>query len=117
MPIFDQRGQKVIYQYNAAGNINFEAAQDISEIVSALKNLEVEIQKAAKAGVVNQEAAIDAEANIQKAIIQAEKSKPDKKTILEYLNEAKALLEGFSLATGLVTALAQAVEIIKKIIL
>ncbi len=23
MPVFDQRGQKVTYQYNAAGDINF----------------------------------------------------------------------------------------------
>jgi fructose-bisphosphate aldolase class 1 len=116
MSFFDQRGQRVTYQYNVAGNINFETAQNITEILSSLRNLEAEVQKASKAGAIDQEAAIDAEARIRKAIAQTEKPKPDKTTVLEYLNEAKALLEGFTLATGMVTALAQAVEIVKKVI-
>jgi len=115
MATFDQRGQKVNYQYNAAGDINFGTIQSKLEIVPELQKLQREIQQAIEAGVIGEDVAIDVEAKMKKAILQAQKPEPDKRTTLDYLNEAKALLEGVASAAGLVTALTQAVEVVKRL--
>ena len=113
-PVFDQRGQTVKYQFNAAGNINFGSIQDKSEVVNELRKLLDEISKANTAGVINQETAIDIEANVKKVIVQAEKNEPDKSIMLDHLEQAKLLLDGLISATSLVTALIQAAEIVRK---
>jgi hypothetical protein len=115
MATFDQRGQKVNYQYNAAGDINFGTVQSKLEIVSELQKLQREIQRATEAGAVDADVAIDVESKIKKAILQTQKPESDKKTTLDYLNEAKALLEGVTSAAGLVTALTQAAEVVKRL--
>ena len=43
MTVFDQRGQQVTYQYNAAGDINFGAVQNKADVVGELKNLQAEL--------------------------------------------------------------------------
>jgi hypothetical protein len=43
------------------------------------------------------------------------KPNPDKKSILTHINTAKTLVEGVTAAGGLVTALIDAAEIIRKI--
>jgi len=115
MTTFDQRGQKVNYQYNAAGNINFGSVQNKVDVVPELQKLKDEIRSAVQASVLDEEVAIDVEAKIRKAIIQVQKPKPDKKTTLDYLNEAKALIEGITAAAWLVTGLTQAAEMIKRL--
>ena len=42
MAIFDQRGQRVTYQYNAAGDINFGAVQNRMDLVGELGKLQRE---------------------------------------------------------------------------
>ena len=115
MATFDQRGQKVNYQYNAAGDINFGSVQNKLGIVPELQKLQSEVKKATESGAFDDEIAIDVESKIRKAIVQAQKPKPDKKTTLDYLGEAKALIEGIASAAGLVTALTQAVEMVRRL--
>jgi predicted DNA-binding ArsR family transcriptional regulator len=115
MSIFDQRGQKVTYQYNAAGNINFGAVQNKMEVIVELQKLQAEVTKAIEAGVFEEDTATDVEYQVKKAVQQSKQSEPDKKTILDHLNEAKALISGVAAAAGLVTALGQAVEIVQKL--
>jgi myo-inositol-1-phosphate synthase len=55
MPVFDQRGQKVTYQYNAAGDINFGNVQNRADLISELKKLKDEISKAGEAEVIDAE--------------------------------------------------------------
>jgi hypothetical protein len=47
MAIFDQRGQRVKWQYNAAGNINFGTVQNRNDLVCELQELKLESPKAA----------------------------------------------------------------------
>lgn len=115
MPTFDQRGQKVNYQYNIAGNLNFGSATNSAEVIRELKNLIQEVNTATSAGVIDSDKSIDVEANLKKAVILAEKPQPDKQGILEYINSAKAILEGLVSATGLINGFMQAIEMIKRV--
>lgn len=112
---FDQRGQQVNYQYNAAGNINFGSIDNKIDVATELQKLLAEVDKAAQAGVLSDEVAIDVEAKLKKAIAQAQKPEPSKKTTLGYLNDAKTLMEGITSAAGLVTALTQAIDLVRKL--
>lgn len=116
MATFDQRGQKVNYQFNANNSINFNGLQDQSNISAELKKLHDEIRKAMESGALEQEQGIDVQANVAKAIVQVEKSAPNKESAVDYLERAKALVAGISSLAGLVTALTQAIEIVKKIL-
>ncbi len=113
--IFDQRNQSVGYQFNAAGNINFESVKTRKALVAELQKLKTELSRAAGAKVIKQETATSARDQITKAIQQSRKTNPDKKRILQHINEAKALVSTVSSAAGLVTALAQAIEQVQKL--
>jgi hypothetical protein len=112
MAIFDQRGQRVAYQYNAAGDINIGAVQNRMNLVGELGKLQREMTQARQAGVFGEELATDAEYQLTKAVQEAKKPPPDKKTILDHLSRAKTLVEGVAAAGGLVTALTKAVELV-----
>jgi hypothetical protein len=117
MTSFDQRGQKVIYQFNAKGDINFGSIQNKAEFVTELRKLISEVQLAAKAGNLQEETAVDVEAQLQKAIIQAGKDKPDTKTLIDHINGAKTIIESLSSASGLVSALIQAANLARRFFL
>lgn len=114
MPTFDQRGQKVNYQFNAAGNINFSLIQNIGELANQMRLLQAEIQKAVSAGVISNEIGVDVETKIKKALINIEKPSPDKNLVLENLKGAQELLKGVATAAGLVTSLIQAAEMVRR---
>lgn len=115
MSIFDQRGQKVNYQYNIAGNLNFGSATNSNDAVQELKKLLEEVNKATTKGVIDAEVSIDVEANIKKAVILAEKPQPDKQGILEHIQGAKTLIDGLASATGLIGGFMQAIEMIQRV--
>jgi hypothetical protein len=115
MTVFDQRGQQVTYQYNAAGDINFGAVQNKIDVIAELEKLQAELATASQAGVFDEDTATDAEYQLKKAVQQAKKPEPDKKTVLDHLNEARALIEGVAAAAGLVGALAQATALVQKL--
>lgn len=115
MAIFDQRGQRVNYQYNAAGDINFGDVKDQKGAIIEMEKLYAELEQAVRSGILNEDAFIDIEYRLKQAILQAKKAKPDKKTILDHLNEAKSIIEGVTAAAGLVTALTQAATMIQKV--
>lgn len=117
MANFDQRGQKVIYQFNSNGDINFGTVQNKSELADELKKLLPELSKAIQTGAIQDETGVDVESHIKKAIIQVEKSSPDKKSILQNIENAKKLIEGIASASGLVSALIQAAELARKFFL
>lgn len=114
MAIFDQRNQKVNYQYNAAGDINFDRVQNRVELVAELEKLTAELAKASSAGAIDAEIATDAGYEITKAIQQAKKPEPNKKTILDRISNAETLIKSVSVVTGLVAALAKAAELVHK---
>jgi hypothetical protein len=114
MAIFDQRGQRVTYQYNAAGDINFGAVRNRMDFVGELGKLQGEMTKAKQAGVFDEGIATDAEYQLTKAVQEAKKPNPDKKTILDHLSSTKTLIEGVTAAGGLVTGLVKAMELVRQ---
>jgi hypothetical protein len=114
MAIFDQRGQQVTYQYNAAGDINFGAVQNRMDVVGELGKLQGEMTKAKQAGVFDEGVVTDAEYQLTKAVQEAKKPAPDKGTVLGHLTNTKTLVEGVTAAGGLVTALTKAAELVQQ---
>lgn len=114
MTVFDQRGQRVDYQYNAAGDINFGSIESSTDIAVQLEKLDIELARAVHAGLFDEDTATDAQYHLRKAVQQAKKPEPGKKTILKHLNEAKSLIQGVAAAAGLVTALLKAAEMVQK---
>ncbi|HAX80448.1 MAG TPA: hypothetical protein DCY88_32580 [Cyanobacteria bacterium UBA11372] len=115
MSVFDQRGQKVTYQYNAAGNINLSAVQNRADFVSELEKLKTEITKAREAEIIDVEVATDVNYHIEKAVQQANKPEPSKNTILDHLTKAKDLIQGVAEAGGIVTALMKVAELVQNL--
>jgi hypothetical protein len=112
---FDMRGQRVTNQYNAGRDMNFGAVQTPVDLIAALEQLNGQVTQAQEAGVLSEETATDAQYQVTKAIQQAKKPDADKKTIMDHLSAAKALLEDITAASGLVTALVGAVEMVQKL--
>ena len=108
--IFDQRGQQVTYQYNAAGDINIGAVQDRADLARELSKLGGEVEKAAAAGSIDKEVATDAKYQVDKAAQQAEKPAPDKDVIVKHLTTASDLVKEVGAAAGLATGLLQAID-------
>lgn len=114
MAVFDQRGQMVTYQYNANGNINFGAVQNRMELVTELEKLKAEFDRAVQQNVFDVETAIETDAKLKLIIAEVHKPEPDKQTLLERINTAKALIDGVTAAGGMVTSLASATELVQK---
>jgi hypothetical protein len=103
---------------NIAGrDLNFGAVQNAQELISQLEKLKEAFARAGETQVISEETAIDAEAEVRKAIGQAKKPTPDKKSILDYLSAAKSLIEGISGASGLVTSIVGAIGAVHKLFL
>lgn len=112
MITFDQRSQQVTRQYNAAGDINFGAVQNKIDMVDELKKLLAELATATAQHVLDEEAAIDAESALKKALRQAEQPNPNKTTLLKHLNQAKNIVSGVA---ALVGAFNQAMEKVRAL--
>src|SRR5260370_32182530 len=112
---FDMRGQNVTNQYNAGHDINFGAVQTPMELITELEKLKADFVEVREIGIVSEDIATDAEYQVTKAIQQAKKPEPNKKTILDHLSTAKTIIEGCTAATGLVTTLVNAIEALHKL--
>ncbi|MCC6500196.1 MAG: hypothetical protein IT313_08020 [Anaerolineales bacterium] len=114
MTVFDQRNQTVGYQYNAAGNINFDSVRDRVELIAELEKLKLELTQAVRAKAISDEIATKAELKLTKAIQLAQEPEPNKKTIMKYINEAKTVLSDISSVAGLVMALIKVGELVSR---
>lgn len=114
MAKFDQRGQQVVNQYNA-DVINFGSVQNTTELMDEMRKLLSEVNKATQAGIIKEKVSVDVESHLKKAVIEMSEPSPKKATIIEHLQGAKTLLEGVASATGLITALMQAIKIAGEI--
>ncbi len=99
----------------AGRDLNFGKVQNKQELISQLEQLKEALAKAGETQIISEEAAIDAEVEVRKAIGQAKKPAPDKKSILDYLTAAKSLIEEIGGAGGLVASIAGAIEAVHKL--
>ena len=110
MTTFNQQGQRVRYQYNAGGDINFGAVQSRDDLAGELKKLRAELDRAAAEGAVEREVASEAADQLDKAVQQAEKPSPNRNVLVGYLSTAQELVKEAAAAAGLVAGLVQAIE-------
>lgn len=119
MTVFDQRGQHVKYQYNIAGAIDLEGVGSRAELIEQLEKLQAELARATEQGALDEDVGIDAEAEVKKAVAQAQKPEPDKGKLLGYLNRARETVTEVATTvtatTGLVVALQKAIELAQKL--
>ena len=118
MTVFDQRHQKVKYQYNFAGNVDLDAVQSKAELIEQLEKLQAELARATQQGALEEEG-IQAKSQVEMAVLQAQKPEPDKNKILGYLTQAKDVIAGVTTTvaatSGLLAALQKAVELAQRI--
>ena len=115
MSVFDQRAQKVNYQYNAAGDINFATVQNQADLVNELEKLKSEITKAGDAQVIDAEIVTDVQYQIQKAVDQSKKPEPNKNAIVENLIQAKEFIKNIAEAGGIVAGIVKAIELVQQL--
>jgi hypothetical protein len=115
MAQFDQRGQKVHTQYNVGRDLNFGTVQNSIDLIAELENLKEEVIRARQNDILDNKKSTDVEYHITKAAQEAEEPQPDKKTIVDHLTTAKALIEGLAATGGLVTAIVAAIEAVQKV--
>lgn len=116
MSVFDQRGQHVQYQFNAARDINLEGLQSLDQLAAALAKLRAEIDKAKQSGTVPEDIALDAQHHLLEASREAKSAKPDKSAFLETIGKAKDLLKDITAVAGLVNAIAKLAGIAARLI-
>jgi hypothetical protein len=116
MATFDQRGQSVNYQYNAAENINLDSVQNKMQLVEEIEKLKSELFKASDAQAIDAEVFTDADYQVDKAIQLAKKSEPDKKSIVDRLKKARTILEDVATVGGLVTAINKLIQLVSGIL-
>lgn len=110
MSLFDQRGQRVTYQYNAAGNINFGAVDSRPALAAELEKLKLELGAAQEAGALDADAAKDADYQLGRAAEQAQNPTADKNRVVRYLEGARDLITEGATAAGAVTGLVGALD-------
>jgi len=115
MTVFDQRGQRVQYQFNAAGDINISAVQSKDELTRELEKLKVEVERAKDSNAIDADLAVEAEYHLLQATKEARKEKPQTSFFLEHINSAKGLLDNVAAVAGIATSLAKVAEIASAI--
>lgn len=116
MSTFDQRNQQVTYQYNAAGDINFNNVSNASDFSSELMKLLEEVEKAQSANLLAKDNALEAEYHLVQASKEAEKSNPEKRDVLSHLDKVKEVIEDAAKVAGSATALYKLGEAIAQAI-
>lgn len=116
MTVFDQRGQSVQYQFNAAGDINLSSVKTINDFSQQLKKIMDEIQLAKDAKVVSEEIAVEAKYHILQANKEAEKKNPSKEAILAHIGKAKDIFGDLAAAVGLVKTITEAASVISHLL-
>jgi hypothetical protein len=94
--VFNQQGQHVNNQYNAAGNINVNNTGNVEGLNEKLDELIVMIQNALNNGTIDQTTADAVNIEIANA------SSPERTTIVEHLTRATEILKGVTAAEALV---------------
>lgn len=99
MATFNQQGQVVQTQYNAE-TINFGDVTTKEDFLRALQQMQTEIQKAADSNLLDEDAAVDATAALEKAAKKTAIDTVDATSVIEHITTAGKFVKGVD---GLVT--------------
>ena len=115
-----QAGQGGRANVNVARDIDFSVVQTWPEAAAELQKLLVELTRAIQDGILKDDAAVDAEYQMKKAIQQTQKPQPDKSSVLDHLSKAKEVVSGVAqnvtAAVGLATAVNQAIQMVQRLV-
>jgi hypothetical protein len=123
MTQFHQEHQQVSGQQQNAGHdihnsdqmLTFGTVQGATDLTSLLIQLQSVVTQATANGTLPKKTGIDAKAALEKAVVEMEEPKPDKKSLLDYLTTTKSLIEGIAAAGGLIPSIVTAIETVRKI--
>jgi hypothetical protein len=113
---FDQRGQQVNYQYNAAGNVNIGIVQDKDSLIEQVEKLKDEVEQAKQHGALSEDAAVEAKCHLLQATKEARQENPDKGSFLENIAKAKDSLQGVAALANIISALVKIAEVAGKVL-
>jgi 2,4-dienoyl-CoA reductase-like NADH-dependent reductase (Old Yellow Enzyme family) len=111
MAIFNQQGQRVRYQYNAAGDINFNNVSNKDEFAQQLQQLKAEIERMKRANIADPKAVQAAEEGIDKAIEETSKPNVNKSVVSGLLEKAGKSLTGIAAVAEFAAGLAAAAKV------
>jgi hypothetical protein len=125
MTQFNQEHQQVYGQQQNAGNditntnqvLSFGVVQSPADLSALLAQLQSAVTQATADGTLPKKTGIDAKAALEKAVVEIEEPKPDKKSLLGYLTTTKSLIEGITAAGALVPSIMTAIDAVHKIFL
>ena len=106
----NQHGQRASYQYNAAGSIDLSAVHDNVDLVSQLDLLKQELARAREGQVISELVESKTKTALLEAIEEVKKTKPDKKSLLDYLRNAVDCLKDVAAVVGIVEAITKACQ-------
>lgn len=88
MAIFDFTNQTVTNQYNfnVSGDVNFGAIQDKTALIEELRKLQQDFNSSDNRLIV------EAGANVEQAVLEAEKTAPNKLEILSHMSSASLIV-------------------------
>jgi hypothetical protein len=115
MALFDQRGQHVQYQFNAAGNINVDQVHSRDELLAELAKLREEVDRAKQSGAISQEVAIEAQYHLLEVSREAASDHPDKSNVRNSLSKAREVLKDLAAVAGLAASLTKLAEVASKL--
>ncbi len=115
MTIFNQKNQKISGDQVNIGEINFSVIQNKSDIPKELAKLIRELDRVNESGVIKAEVAERAKTEIESAVSESQKQNANPETIVDFLGKAKAVLEGITSVGGIVTALGEGINAIRRI--
>lgn len=113
--IFDQRGQQVNNQYNAAGNISINVDSK-DDLINELEKIRSEIERVKNTQSLSRDVAVEVEYNILQANKEVQKPKPNTGAFVEYIKKAKELLSDVAAVAGVVSALSKIIEVAQQVL-
>lgn len=113
MSMFDQRGQQVNYQYNAAGDINIHQVQDRNDLIKEIEKLRQEIGRAKDGNAIPSDTATEADYHILQAKKEVQKATPNEHSFQNHITNAVILLKDIATVAGLVSALNDLMQLVQ----
>ena len=116
MSVFDQRGQHVQYQFNAAGDINIDSINSTEHIATELAKFRAEIDKAKIANAISEEIATKSQDYLLEAEREVRVKKSKQSSVLSAIGKAIDILKSTASMAGLVTSLTKLAKVVKDLI-
>lgn len=102
MPIFGASH----HPYDTGGNMmDLNAVRNRTGVIGALEKFQADVARAIDARLFDPETSIEIECDVEKVMWQSQQAKPEKQTIVAYLEHVEALIHEVGGASNLVTDL------------